>query len=52
MRLDEDDDTQVYYKPWSGLTENEREALYNKHSLDSPRILIIAVEAKLREKNT
>jgi len=52
MTEDDDDDTQIYKRPWVGLTENERSALYDKHSLDSPSILIKAVETKLKEKNT
>jgi hypothetical protein len=49
--IEEDDDIQEYKKPWVGLTENERSALYDKHSLDSPSILIKAIETKLKEKN-
>jgi hypothetical protein len=38
-------------QPWIGLTDNERDTLYNNHSLDSPSILIKAVEQALKEKN-
>jgi hypothetical protein len=30
MRDDDDDDTQVYKKPWVGLTDDERDAVTDK----------------------
>jgi hypothetical protein len=53
---DEDDDTQVYKKPWVGLTEDEIAQLMFKCDVivtgptqfDFAR----AIEAKLKEKNT
>ena len=58
---DDDDDTQVYAKPWVGLTDEEWSDLYEAHhdkynqpkqggldGLDYER----AIEAALRSKNT
>lgn len=51
-RAEEDDDIQVYKKPWVGLTDEEIANLwestasyYNTHDF------VRAIEAKLREKN-
>jgi len=46
--MDEDDDIQVYKKPWVGLTD-EDEIDWDGGDLKS---LIKAIEAKLKEKNT
>ena len=51
-KLTDDDDIQDYKKLWVGLTDNERNTLYDKYSLNSPSILIKAVEQALKEKNT
>jgi hypothetical protein len=55
MRALEDDDTQVYKKPWVGLTNNELQPIADEYRIlfgswveDFAR----AIEAKLREKNT
>jgi hypothetical protein len=46
---DEDDDTQVYKKPWVGLTDEEVE-----HIADSEweEAFVRLIEAKLKEKNS
>jgi hypothetical protein len=46
---DDDDDTQVYKKPWVGLTGQEK-ALIASVSLDV-HDAVHRTEAKLREKN-
>ena len=46
---EEDDDTQVYKKPWVNLTVDELIDLERKHL--SHENLTRAIEAKLREKN-
>ena len=48
--LEEDDDVQVYKKPWVNLTVDELIDLERKHL--SHENLTRAIEAKLREKNT
>ena len=48
--LEEDDDAQVYKKPWVNLTVDELIDLERKHL--SHENLTRAIEAKLREKNT
>ena len=57
MRALEDDDTQVYKKPWVGLTELERAEICDLKWWDWEDSFDIegfarAIEAKLREKNT
>jgi hypothetical protein len=54
-RIEEDDDTQVYKKPWLGLTNNELQPIADEYRIlfgswveDFAR----AIEAKLRQKNT
>ena len=49
-RIEEDDDTQVYKKPWVNLTVDELIDLEHKHL--SHENLVRAIEAKLKEKNT
>ena len=53
-RIEEDDDTQVYKKPWVGLTDDERESIANAtiriHGQEWA--YATAIEAKLKEKNT
>jgi hypothetical protein len=56
MRALEDDDTQVYKKPWVGLTEEERAEICDLKWWDWEDSFDIegfarAIEAKLREKN-
>ena len=50
----EDDDTQVYAKPWVGLTEEEIAEIRLKSfdSIATNRKVYEAIEAKLKEKNT
>lgn len=53
-RIEEDDDTQVYKKPWVGLTNDEKSELWEISRAALPRYATYAslVEAKLKEKNT
>ena len=44
----EDDDTQVYSKPWVGLTEDEAFVCRGRDYFETYK----AIEAKLKEKNT
>ena len=51
--IEDDDDIQVYKKPWVGLTDEERESIAQDYSLtgfgyQSP---FKAIEDKLKEKN-
>jgi hypothetical protein len=53
---DEDDDIQVYQRPWVGLTEQELESAYWGY-MEVPtqngfEKTVKALEAKLKEKNT
>ena len=45
---DDDDDTQVYAKPWVGLTEDEAFVCRGRDYFETYK----AIEAKLKEKNT
>ena len=45
---DEDDDTQVYAKPWVGLTEDEAFVCRGRDYFETYK----AIEAALKEKNT
>ena len=45
---DDDDDTQVYKKPWVGLTEDEAFVCKRRDYFETYK----AIEAKLKEKNT
>ena len=45
---DEDDDTQVYAKPWVGLTEDEAFVCRGRDYFETYK----AIEAKLKERNT
>jgi len=47
----EDDDTQVYQRPWVGLTEEEIAAFDWNHAVVDAEC-VRAIEAKLKEKNT
>lgn len=49
---EEDDDTQVYKKPWAGLTDDEIDKTYETQVWDARRSYARAIETKLREKNT
>ena len=49
----DDDDVQVYQRPWVGLTDEEVDQFHNwKDCTWSTNELVRHVEAKLREKNT
>ena len=53
---EEDDDTQVYKKPWVNLTDDEIDAIEKLHWHERPdlwglRKFIREIEAKLKEKN-
>ena len=45
---EDDDDTQVYAKPWVGLTEEEAFVCKRRDYFETYK----AIEAKLKEKNT
>jgi hypothetical protein len=50
---DDDDDIQVYQRPWVGLTDEEVDKFHNwKDCTWSTNELVRHVEAKLKEKNT
>ena len=56
-RIEEDDDIQVYKKPWVNLTDDEIDAIEKLHWYERPdlwglRKFIREIEAKLRDKNT
>ena len=48
-KLNDDDDIQVYKRPWQGLTDEEAQWLYD--NCRTPSNLIDMVEAKLKERN-
>jgi len=51
---DDDDDTQVYKRPWVGLTDEEIEVLFQTAADADEEVHIRfarAIEAKLKEKN-
>jgi hypothetical protein len=49
-KINEDDDIQVYQRPWVGLTDEEIDT-WNIVGHESLRDFIRAIEAKLKEKN-
>ena len=49
---EEDDDTQVYKKPWVGLTDEEINACDPSEECWGLHKIARAIEAKLKEKNT
>ena len=51
---DEDDDTQVYAKPWVGLTAEDLAQIESDEfwQVGNHMAIAMAVEAKLKEKNT
>ena len=53
-RIEEDDDIQVYKKPWVGLRAEEIENIQDAVFDMEPHYVALAraVEAKLKEKNT
>ena len=52
-RIEEDDDIQVYKKPWVGLTKEERASFdaANPKTQEEWDALFNNIEAKLKEKN-
>jgi len=49
----EDDDTQVYKKPWVGLTDEEIDNLWEMaQAWNTPKHFYILVSAKLKERNS
>jgi hypothetical protein len=48
----EDDDTQVYKKPWVGLTDEEVKDIVWNLPYEPSQEHIRAIEAKLREENS
>ena len=48
MTMDDDDDTQVYKKPWVGLTEDEAFVCRGRDYFETYK----AIEAALRSNNT
>jgi hypothetical protein len=51
MRALEDDDTQVYKKPWVGLTEEEINACDPSEEFWGLHKIARAIEQRLKEKN-
>jgi len=57
-QTDDDDDTQIYKKPWQGLTIEEIGDIFNNTPNPTEKVgpFVIrfsrAIEAKLKEKNT
>jgi len=45
-------DVQKTLRPWVGLTDEEQQEIYKKHSMDGWGLFYDALEAKLKEKNT
>ena len=57
VTMDDDDDTQVYAKPWVGLTDEEKSDIWcvvtNRDFVtEDTHVYADAIEAKLKEKNT
>ena len=55
--VEDDDDIQIYQRPWVGLTVQEIEAIgkpfeEKDRSIQNWGIFACAIEAKLKEKNT
>ena len=53
-KIDEDDDIQVYQRPWVGLTDEQIDEIWDAVITPSNHIreFVRAIEAKLKEKNT
>jgi len=53
-QTDDDDDTQIYKKPWQGLTDDDWEHIDNKKgtALDTFTQGAVWAEARLKERNT
>jgi len=50
--MNEDDDTQSYERPWVGLTDQERDAIWYSQQYNGPQELLKALEQALKAKNT
>ena len=50
--LDEDDDIQVYQRPWVGLTDEEIQECLKGLPTQTIDVYARRIEAKLKEKNT
>jgi len=50
--VEDDDDIQIYQRPWVGLTDDERNALLYLTITHGAIDYAKAIEAKLKEKNT
>ena len=51
-KLLDDDDIQVYKRPWVGLTEQQRNDIEDACEMIIGKPTFDAIEAKLKEKNT
>jgi hypothetical protein len=51
LENDDDDDTQVYKRPWEGLTIEEYQEIIIKHDDGGLILFYHLIEARLREKN-
>ena len=49
---EEDDDTQIYKKPWTGLTDEEYREVLIEHDGGGLILFYHLIEARLREKNS
>ena len=49
---EEDDDTQIYKKPWTGLTDEEYQEVLIEHDGGGLILFYHLIEARLREKNS
>lgn len=49
--IEDDDDIQVYKKPWVGLTDDEYQKILVKHNEGELILFYHLIEAKLRSKN-
>ena len=50
--VEEDDDIQIYQRPWVGLTDEERQEIWRSCEQQTPTTFVKAIEAKLKELNT
>ena len=51
-KIDQDDNIQVYQRPWVGLTHQETKDCMKAWDGNDAYVLCRAIEAKLKEKNT
>ena len=50
--VEDDDDIQIYQRPWVGLTDDERKEVWWSCEQHNPTTFAKAIEAKLKDKNT